>query len=448
MDVYKIHNHTQNFSAGICQGYLGREGQRQLGVNNPSAGRNLRHYGSPSSTYPTVTAPDVLRVYEDYQGCFALETDMPTVLRSINESKMSTIVRQSLNRSSFRIQGWRARKLEGGMGNPASMGIYRFEGVGSDRHEWLDWSILLKIIQSPANLGYDNYSDNQDPSHWNYWKRELLLYQSGWLETLPEGIRAPGCYDALEIPGNMGGIWLEDVRDSFSGNWPLHRYALAARHLGRLNGIYISRRELPTFPWLSRQRTRQWLNTIPWQDFPWDSPMVRQQIPKPGMDDFRSMLDESERFLARLEQLPKTISYGDSNPINFISRRLPRNQEQTVAMNWSQAGIEPIGDDLGQLVYGTYNTLKGYKLRDISETLFISYINGLQDSGCRLDTQLVRFGYVTSAAFRMGLAKLVRLDGQLKREEDIIPQHPTRTFLAEPFESFMASEAYQLLDAM
>ena len=446
MNVYKVHDHRQNFSTSSYQGYLGREGQRQLGVNSPLVGRNSRHYGSPSSTYPTLSAPDALRVYEDYQGCFALETDMPTALRSINESKMSTIVRHSLNRSNFRIQGWRVRKLEGGSGNPVSMGIYRFEGVGFDRNEWLDWSILLKIIQSPANLGYDNYRDGQDQARWNYWKRELLLYQSGWLDSLPEGVRAPSCYDAVEIPGNIGGIWLEDVRDSFSGNWPLHRYALAARHLGRLNGIYISRRDLPTYPWLSRQRTRQWLQTIPWRDFPWDHPMVWQQFSNPGMDNFRSMLEESERFMARLEQLPKTVSHGDSNPVNFISRRLPRNQEQTVAMNWSQVGIEPIGDDLGQLVYGTYKALKGYKLRDISETLFTSYINGLQDSGCRLDTQLVRFGYVASAAFRMGLSKLVRLDGQLKRDEDIIPQHPTHVFLAEPFESFMASEAYRTLD--
>ena len=448
MDVYKIHDHRQNFSTPAYQGYLSREGQRQFGVNNQTVVRNLRRNGSFSSTYSNVTAPDAVRIYEDYQGCFTLETDMPTALRSINESKMSTIVRQSLNRSNFRIQGWRARKLEGGVGNPASLGIYRFEGVGSDRNEWIDWSILLKIIQSPANLGYDNYGEVQAQSHWNYWKRELLLYQSGWLETLPEGIRAPACYDAVEIPGNVGGIWLEDVKDSFTGNWPLHRYALAARHLGRLNGIYISRRELPTFPWLSRQRTRQWLKTIPWQEFPWDHPLVWQQFPNPGMDNFRSMLEESERFLARLEQLPKTVSHGDTNPINFISRRLPRNQEQTVAMNWSQTGIEPIGDDLGQLVYGTYKALKGYKLRDISDTLFTSYINGLQDSGCRVDTQLVRFGYVASAAFRMGLSKLVRLDGQLKREEDLVPQHTTHTFLAEPFESFMASEAYRLLDGM
>lgn len=102
-----------------------------------------------------------------------------------------------------------------------------------------------------------------EPSQWNYWKRELLIYQSGWLDGLPEGICAPHCYDAVEMPGNIAGMWLEDIKDTYAGSWPLHRYALAARHLGRLNGIYISRRELPSFPWLSKQRTRQWLDLSP-----------------------------------------------------------------------------------------------------------------------------------------------------------------------------------------
>jgi hypothetical protein len=448
MDVYKINDRRQRLATSGYQGYLGREGQRRYGVNEQNPGRNFRNTTLTTPTYPVMNVPDTVRIYEDYHGCFALESNMPSALRSINESKMSTIVRQALNRNNFRIQGWRVRKLEGLLGNPVSLGTYRFDGVGSDRNEWLDWSVILKVIQSPANLGYENYGEGEDQSHWNYWKRELLLYQSHWLESLPEGIRAPVCYDAVEIPGNIGGIWLEDVKDTFSGTWPLHRYALAARHLGRLNGIYISRRELPSFPWLSRNRTCQWLKTIPWKDFPWDHPLVWQQFPNPGVDTFRSMLDESERFLARLEQLPKTISHGDTNPINFISRHLPRSQEQTVAMNWSLAGIEPIGDDLGQLVYGTYTTLRGYKLRDIAETLFTSYVNGLQDSGCRVDTQMVRFGFVASAAFRMGLSKLVRLDGQLKREGDALPHTSNHMFFTEPFESFMASEAYRLLNVM
>jgi hypothetical protein len=393
-----------------------------------------------------VEPQDTLRVCIDYHGCFALENDTHAALRSINKSRLSAVVRQSLARNNFQIQGWRARNLDGRSGNPVCLGLYRFEGVGVERNEWLDWSIILKVIQSPANLGFLNLGEGDDPSHWNYWKRELLAYQSGWLERLPEGISAPRCYDAVEMPGNIAGMWLEDHKDSYSGAWLLHRYALTARHLGRLNGSYISRRELPSYPWLSKGRTRQWLSSIDWQNFPWDHPQVWQQFPNHELDSFRSMLQDNERFLAKLDQIPNTVCHGNPNPGNFISHHSTRRQEQTVAMDWSMVGIEPLGDDLGQLVYGTYINLKSYRLNDISETLFTSYINGLQDSGCRIDTQIVRFGYTASAAFRVGLSKLVHLGEQLNREYDYKPQnnHPART--TKPFESVMADEAYRLLD--
>jgi thiamine kinase-like enzyme len=145
---------------------------------------------------------------------------------------------------------------------------------------------------------------------------------------------------------------------------------------------------------------------IPWKDFPWEHPRARQRFPQTENNVFRRMLNEHELFLDKLDQLPLTVSHGDTYPTNFRSRRVYRGQEQTVAIDWALAGIAPMGDDLGQLVYGTCINLRGYKLQDISNLLITSYINGLQDSGCRIEPEIVRFGYVASAAFRVGLFKL------------------------------------------
>jgi hypothetical protein len=241
---------------------------------------------------------------------------------------------------------------------------------------------------------------------------------------------------------------LEDINDSYFGNWSLYRYALAARHLGRLNGTYISRRQLPTYPWFSQQRTRQWLNLVPWQDFPWDHPRVQQQFPSSEGNSFRRMLEDHERFLTMLDQLPRTISHGDTYPTNFKSRRMHRGHDQTFALDWALTGIEPIGDDLGQLVYGTWINLKGYKLQDISEALFASYMNGLQDKYCHIDPDQVRFGYAASAAFRVGLFKLVLLRQELA-QENYLPAHliipPAAT---DTFETVLADEAARLLDTL
>jgi hypothetical protein len=447
MDMYKLNERSKHYQS---PGYLGKYARNDHKPYSPTPGAGgITLHRSPSQlmSAQVIEAPQV-RVSDGYLDSFAMESDVPSALRAVNESKLAAIVRTSLQRQNFCIQGWQVHKLDGGVGNPVSIGLYRFEGIGVDRGEWLDWSVILKVIQSPANLGYSDFGEGDDQAHWNYWKRELLVYQSGWLETLPDGLNAPSCYEVNELPGNIAGIWLEDINDSYSGTWPLYRYALAARHLGRLNGTYISRRELPSYPWFSQQRTRQWLNLVPWRDFPWDHPRVQQQFPSSEGNSFRRMLEDHKRFLTMLDQLPRTISHGDTYPTNFKSRRMHRDHDQTVALDWALTGIEPIGDDLGQLVYGTWLNLKGYKLQDISDTLFASYINGLQDKYCHIDPDLVRFGYTASAAFRVGLFKLVLLRQELAQENQPAVHRISPPIATDTFETVMADEATRLLDRL
>jgi hypothetical protein len=146
---------------------------------------------------------------------------------------LSPIVRQALRRDALQLQNWQMTQFAGGFGNPVSLGLYRFEGTGQDRDDLVPWSVILKLIQSPANVGWVDMGEGDDPTHWNYWKRETLVYQSDLLEDLPEGMVAPRCFGVVELPGDIAGLWLEDVADSCGGVWSLDRYALTARHLCR-----------------------------------------------------------------------------------------------------------------------------------------------------------------------------------------------------------------------
>ena len=340
-------------------------------------------------------------------------------------------------------------QLGGGAGNPVSVGLYRFEVTGQDSGEQVNWSAILKILQSPANVGWTNMGEGDDQTHWNYWKRELLIYQSGLLETLPDGMAAPRCYNAVELPGNIAMLWLEDIRNSYQGDWSLDRYALTARHLGRLNGVYLSERPLPDFPWFSLQRTRQWVDEMPhWRTFPWDHLRVLKRYPRPESNSFRRMLLENGRFLAKLDLLPKTISHGDTYPTNFMSRHLAGGQEQTVALDWALMGIQPLGDDLGQFVFGAQMNLKEAKREDVTETLFQSYMDGLHDSNCHADLQLVRFGFAASAALRVGLFQVFLLGEELKQNNASAESSAEHATIPDCFEVTMANEAYELLKSI
>jgi hypothetical protein len=377
-----------------------------------------------------------------------MEIAPATDVRFMDATTLTPIVRQALRRANFQILDWRQNQLGGGIGNPVSVGLYRFEGLGQDQDERVHWSVILKIIQSPANMGLVNMGEGEEQTHWNYWKREPLIYKSGLLETLRDGLAAPRCFGVVEQPGNMFWLWLEDISDSYMGSWPLKRYALTARHLGQLNGSYLSKRPLPSFPWMSMNRNRSWIDMIPWKTIPWEHPRVLMRYPKPEANSFRRMLTENERFLAKLDILPKTISHGDTYPTNFMSRHLNGDVEKTVALDWALMGIAPLGDDLGQFVYGAQMNLKGADPVDVDKTLFESYLDGLRDSGCDADTEQVRFGYKASAALRVGLFQLHLMNEELEQGKRGGVQPAGQPAVSNCFEVMMADDAYELLEVI
>ena len=354
-----------------------------------------------------------------------------------------------MHRETLQLQDWRVTQLGGNAGNPVSLGLFRYEGVGQDEGETVAWSVILKVLQSPANVGWQNMGEGEDQTHWNYWKRELYVYQSGLLEVLPEGMAAPRCYGVEELPGNMALLWLEDIRDSMDGAWPLERYALAARHLGRLNGMFTSDHSIPAIPWLSLDRNRQWV-TPPaiWQAIPWDHPHVLRRYPTNGANTFRRMLLENECFLSRLDHLPRTLSHGDTYPTNFMSRHLADGSQQTVALDWALLGIQPLGDDLGQFVYGAQMNLPEIQPEEIKESLFENYLDGLREYGCQVDPRLVRFGFVASAALRVGLFQLILMQDELGKNGKTPMEHHEHNSHPDCFEVSMAKEAYQMLESM
>jgi len=318
---------------------------------------------------------------------------------------------------------------------------------GQDRDEQVSWSVILKILQSPANMGWVNMGEGDDPTYWNYWKRECYVYQSDLLDSLPVGMAAPRCFGIVELPGNIAWLWLEDITDSFGGAWSLERYALAAYHLGLLNGTYSCSRPLPTLPWLATNLAQQWVAQFQtkWQSLPWDHPRVMARYPKEN--SFRRMLLENERFLTMLNFLPRTVCHGDTYPTNFMSRHLADGQEQTVALDWAMVNVGPLGDDLGQLAFGAHTNLREAKRADITETLFGSYTAGLRESGCQFDSQWVRFGFTASAALRVGLFQIFLLSEELNQSKINSEEVGEHSAVTDCFEVAMANEAYELIES-
>jgi hypothetical protein len=379
-----------------------------------------------------------------------METGNSPALPAVELDHLTAIVRRCTGSVSFQIIDWQIRQLGGGIGNPVSVGLYRLQGSGWAAETRSDWSVILKVIQSPANVGQTGMGEGDDLAHWNYWKRELWVYRSDFLQTLPDGLAAPRCYGVEERPGQMAWLWLEDISDSLGGNWSLERYALAARHLGRLNGKYASGAALPDFPWLGQNLVLQWMRTyLPeLRSLRWDHPQVQADYPGSRPNPFRRMLAEVERFQAEIAKLPMTICHGDTYPTNLMSRVGPDGAQQTIALDWALMQRAPLGDDLAQLVFGAQMNLKGIAPFEIQAALFENYVAGLRDSGCRADPQLVRLGFVVAGVLRVGVFNLLLMGSGVQRDDSTGAVTAAQPEFQDRFEVTMAAEAYRLLELL
>jgi len=139
------------------------------------------------------------------------QMDMPAQLEAIDRETLTRPIRRMLQSDTVELLDWQFRPLRGGSGNPVSLGLYRFAGSGRDQGKAVPWSLVLKVAQSPANVGATDMGEGQDRTHWNYWKREMYVYQSSLLDSLPAGLAAPRCFGVEERPGNVIWLWLRNV---------------------------------------------------------------------------------------------------------------------------------------------------------------------------------------------------------------------------------------------
>ena len=319
--------------------------------------------------------------------------DVRKRLAGVGVGRLQETVRAVLGEPGAVLGAWEAVSLPA-RGSALSL----LQGVAEVGPTEQPWRVVLKVLV-PA-------PDRNDPADIFYWKREALLYASGFLDDLPAGFGAPHCYGRDELPDGSIWLWLEHVRDDGAPRWPIARWALAARHLGQFNGAYLTGRPLPHAPWLAGGRLRAWLErhdplvariaAAP------GNAAVRRWWPQPVVDAILRLWDERESFLAALERLPQTFCHGDAIRRNLFARRRADGTEETVAIDWEFAGRMAAGEEVGQglSVAGAFFDVEPADLPALDETLFAGYLAGLRDAGWRGNPEPVRLAYAAHAALR------------------------------------------------
>jgi hypothetical protein len=331
----------------------------------------------------------------------------PGGLSGVNAATLEPMVWALLDEPEAVVAGgWSCRPLGGGAGE--GLGLYRITGsarVGDATHPW---ALVCKVCAATVGT---------DPGAWDYPAREGLAYGSGLLAALPGGLATPRCLAVEAQPDGTTRLWLEAVTDAHPGPWPLDRYALVARDLGRFNGAYLAGAPLPDQPWLSRGWLRGFvepsgpdvaeLERLAGPNAPL---LARQLYSAPVVIEIKRLWTERERFLAALDRLPQTFCHQDAFRRNLLIRAGPEGDE-LVAVDWAYASHGAVGEELGQLVVASlffFETV-GIAPRDLDAACFASYVGGLREAGWAGDERLVRLGFTTAAALRhtVGLLRLI-----------------------------------------
>jgi hypothetical protein len=320
-------------------------------------------------------------------------------LADLGTGRLREIVQALLGEPGATLGRWEMTPLLGGVGaHDAARALCLVQGSARIGPDERPWSVILK--------GFAPVAERDDPAQIAYWKREWLVYDSGLLDTLPAGLGAPRCYGCDESPDGTFWLWLEHVREEGEPRWPLARWSLAARSLGRFNGAYAAGRPLPRAPWLGGRRLRTWVERheplVARIAVAPDNPDVRHWWPRPVVDAILRLWGERDRFCTALERLPQALGHGDAIRRNLLARRGADGEEEIVAIDWEHAGAYAVGEEVGQTlsIASAFYDLEPGELPVLDQALFASYLDGLRDAGWRGDPQQVRFAYAAHAALR------------------------------------------------
>jgi Phosphotransferase enzyme family len=279
-------------------------------------------------------------------------------------------------------------------------GLHRVTGRVRSHGAELEWSCVLKVLKRPR------FDECLAPSSWCYWLREAAFYASTLPSSLPAPVRAPSAYSVVE-GDDEAHIWMEYITAP-SRRWRLEDFRRAAHAAGLSAGTFLTARPVPDEPWLVRGFLRSlladggfWATMMDADSGEaWCSPFAESFGARTRERVLRVWADR-DALLSSIDGLPKVFGHGDFHPRNLL---LPTGVDEILALDWAFCGPSPLGTELADLI-GVAAWFCDIEMADfpaVEHASFAGYEEGLRAAGWVGDARLVRLGYATAMALRLG----------------------------------------------
>src|SRR5437867_11507509 len=97
----------------------------------------------------------------------------------VDAAELVAVVRRALDMEVAELLTWEHRVLYGGVGMlDGKNSVHRFGGSARVGDRTLPWSAVLKVVGAPSGSA-GSATGVGDPTHADYWRRELLAFGSG-----------------------------------------------------------------------------------------------------------------------------------------------------------------------------------------------------------------------------------------------------------------------------
>lgn len=331
-----------------------------------------------------------------------------TYIDRIDDHARIELVRNLLQDRHAELVSWRSQAIRGGT---SGADLYQVMGRAHSDGMVLPWRSVLKIFTHDG----EGWSEGgTDPSAWNYWKREWLVYQTGWIREL-RGLVGPRCFGFGAIDEAAAWVAMEDLTGADQRPWSPRQFAACARHLGEFNGRFLTDADPPVEPWLSRGWVRGWteladpiIRKLPSVA---NDPVVVALFPPSHVELLLRLWEHRRDFYQALDALRHSLAHNDLYPLNaFVDVTRP---EQTVAIDWAACGWGPLGADLAPLIGASLHFFQADcdRADELEQLCLDAYMNGLRQTGSdiRLDDAYV--GYLTTTVLRFTVGATGRVLG-------------------------------------
>lgn len=260
---------------------------------------------------------------------------------------LTPIVRSLVDDDSAEVDSFEMKALKPGVGNPTSLGVYRVSGTAQAKGSAQSFSLVVKHLAEGNAL-----LDASQPTHWNYFRREIVFFESEIAKRIPKSIGFPKYLGQTAFEDGTFLFWNEDLGDltksKFTWEWCLG----AARLVAELNSIDIS--DADQHPWLSVGTPTGWLDFREQFFVPFYEKILEvtaNDSTRAGeLASFVSYLPQQQRFVELMRTARQTFVHGDFNLNNLVM--VSNREYELIALDWQLCGVAAIGSEVAP-IFGT-----------------------------------------------------------------------------------------------